>query len=158
MGIAQVRRLSEFLAIQKRNFNIIKGALSEMPEVQFRRVPEGGEESFAFLNFFLPDLEIARKVCKAFKEAGLDAFWNYYDNNWHYIRKWEHLKNLKSLYPISAEVKEGLKYLQTKTFDQSDYFIGRNISCLIKLSWSHEEFQERANRMYKLIHNILNNN
>ena len=62
----------------------------------FRTVPEGGEESYAFLNFFLPDLEIARKVMQAFKEGGVDACWNYYDNNWHYIRKWDHLKELKS--------------------------------------------------------------
>lgn len=151
VGLAQIRRLPEFIAIQKKNFTIIREALSEIPEVTFRTVPEGGEESYGFLNFFLPDLEIARKVSSAFKEGGIDACFHYYDNNWHYIRKWEHLKELKSLYPISKEVKEGLTYLQTKTFEQSDHFIGRNISCLIKLSWSEEEVRERASKMVNLI-------
>ncbi|MCT4628745.1 DegT/DnrJ/EryC1/StrS aminotransferase family protein [Winogradskyella sp.] len=151
VGLAQVRRLPEFIDIQKRNYSIIREALSQLPEVTFRTVPEGGEESYAFLNFFLPDLDTARKVSVKFKEHGLDACFHYYDNNWHYIRKWDHLKDLKSLFPISQEVKEGLKYLQTKTFTQSDAYIARNISCLIKLSWTEEEVRARAQKMVKII-------
>jgi 8-amino-3,8-dideoxy-alpha-D-manno-octulosonate transaminase len=155
VGLAQVKRLPEFLEIQKRNFNIIREALSTIPEVVFRTVPEGGVESCAFLNFFLPDLETSRKVIEAFKNGGVDACWNYFDNNWHYIRKWDHLKNLKSLFPISKEVKEGLEYLQSRTFEKSDHYISRNISCLIKLSWTEEEVKERANKMAELIKSVL---
>ena len=155
VGLAQVKRLPEFLDIQRRNFNIIREALSTIPEVVFRTVPEGGVESCAFLNFFLPDLETSRKVIEAFKNSGVDACWNYFDNNWHYIRKWDHLKNLKSLFPISKEVKEGLEYLQSRTFEKSDHYISRNISCLIKLSWTEEEVKERANKMAELIKSVL---
>ncbi|WP_369993526.1 DegT/DnrJ/EryC1/StrS family aminotransferase [Winogradskyella sp.] len=154
VGLAQVRRLPEFISIQKKNYTIIREALSQIPEVTFRSVPEGGEESYAFLNFFLPDLVSARKVSKALKDDGIDGCFHYYDNNWHYVRKWDHLTNLKSLYPISKEVKEGLLYLQTKSFEQSDHFIGRNISCLIKLSWSEEEVTNRANKMAQIIKTI----
>ncbi|WP_147676753.1 DegT/DnrJ/EryC1/StrS family aminotransferase [Algibacter pacificus] len=155
VGLAQIKRLPEFLEIQKRNFNIIREALSTIPEVVFRTVPEGGVESCAFLNFFLPDLETSRKVIEAFKNGGVDGCWNYYDNNWHYIRKWDHLKNLKSLFPLSKEVKQGLEHLQTRTFEKSDSYIGRNISCLIKLSWTEEEVKERANKMVALIKTAL---
>jgi len=155
VGLAQVRRLPEFIAIQKKNYTIIRDALSQIPEVTFRKVPDGGEESYAFLNFFLPDIEIARKVLAAFKENGVDVCWNYYDNNWHYIRKWDHLKDLKSLFPITKEVKEGLKYLQTKTFDQSNSYIARNISCLIKLSWTEDEVRNRAKKMVKCIKYVM---
>ncbi len=151
VGLAQVKRLPEFLEIQKRNFSILREALSEIPEVTFRTVPEGGEESCAFLNFFLPELEIARKVILGFKESGVDACWNYYDNNWHYIRAWNHLKELKSLYPISTEVKKGLEDLKTRDFSESDHYIARNISCLIKLSWTEDEVRERANKMSQII-------
>ncbi|TXG39598.1 DegT/DnrJ/EryC1/StrS family aminotransferase [Seonamhaeicola maritimus] len=151
VGLAQVKRLPEFIDIQKRNFKILRDALSDIPEVTFRTVPDGGEESAAFLNFFLPDLETSREVIKSLAAHGVDACWNYYDNNWHYIRKWEHLKELKSLFPITKEVKEGLKYLETKTFEKSDYFIARNISCLIKLSWTEAEVKERASKMVKAI-------
>lgn len=151
VGLAQVKRLPEFLEIQKRNFSILREALSEIPEVTFRTVPEGGEESCAFLNFFLPDLEIARKVILGFKESGVDACWNYYDNNWHYIRAWNHLKELKSLYPISTEVKKGIEDLKTRDYSESDHYIARNISCLIKLSWTEDEVRERANKMSQII-------
>lgn len=151
VGLAQIKRLPEFLRIQKKNYTIIRETLSEIPEVTFRTVPEGGEESYAFLNFFLPDLETSRKVMQGFKEGGIDVCWNYYDNNWHYIRKWDHLKNLKSLFPISEEVKEGLEYLKTKDFSISDDYIGRNISCLIKLSWTQVEVKSRALKMVEII-------
>ncbi|MFD0835972.1 DegT/DnrJ/EryC1/StrS family aminotransferase [Mariniflexile aquimaris] len=151
VGLAQIQRLPEILAIQKNNFNIIKEVLSEIPEVTFRKVPEGGIENYSFLNFFLPNLETSRKVIQGFKEGGVDACWNYFDNNWHYIRKWDHLKNLKSLAPISEEVKNGLSYLKNKEFSQSDNVIGRNISSLIKLSWTEEQVKERALKMRDII-------
>jgi len=155
VGLAQLRRLDEFVAIQKKNYTIIREALSHIPEVTFRKVPEGGVESYSFLSFFLPDLEITRKVINSFKENGVDVCWNYFDNSWHYIREWDHLKNIKSLYPISEEVKKGLEYLQTKSFEQSDHFISRNISCLIKLSWTEEEVKERASKMVNAIESVI---
>ncbi|WP_335976310.1 DegT/DnrJ/EryC1/StrS family aminotransferase [Gaetbulibacter jejuensis] len=155
VGLAQLRRLDEFVAIQKKNYSIIREALSVIPELTFRTVPEGGEESYSFLSFFLPDLETSRKAVKALKDTGIDGCFHYYDNNWHFIRKWEHLKDLKTLYPLSKEVKDGLKYLQTKDFSKSNHFIGRNISCLIKLSWTEQEVKERASKMVKAIQSVL---
>jgi 8-amino-3,8-dideoxy-alpha-D-manno-octulosonate transaminase len=155
VGLAQIKRLPEFLEIQKKNYNILRDALSTIPEITFRTVPEGGEESYGFLNFFLPSLEITQKVSKGFKENCIDGCFHYYDNNWHYIRKWDHLKDLKSLFPISAEVKEGLAYLKTKEFPKSDHYIGRNISCLIKLSWTEEEVKTRATKMVEIIKGVL---
>jgi 8-amino-3,8-dideoxy-alpha-D-manno-octulosonate transaminase len=155
VGLAQIKRLPEFLEIQKKNYTILRNALSVIPEITFRTVTEGGEESYGFLNFFLPSLEITQNVSKGFKENGIDGCFHYYDNNWHYIRKWDHLKDLKSLFPISADVKEGLAYLKTKEFPQSDHYIGRNISCLIKLSWTEEEVKARASKMVEVIKGIL---
>lgn len=154
VGLAQVRRLPEFIAIQKKNYTILREALEQIPQVTFRTVPEGGEESYSFLNFFLPDLEASRQVSKAFKDNGIDVCWNYYDNNWHYIRKWHHLKEAKSLYPLTSEIKLALSELKTKDFSQSDHYIGRNMSCLIKLSWTEDEVKERANKMVKCIKEI----
>lgn len=151
VGLAQIRRLPEFLAIQKKNYTILRDALSVIPEVTFRTVPEGGEESYAFLNFFLPDLEIARKTMNTFKSSGIDVCFHYYDNNWHYVRKWQHLKDLKSLNPLSKELKDGLQYLKSKEFPQSDDYIGRNISCLIKMSWTEKDLRERASNMVKAV-------
>ncbi|MBC3846638.1 DegT/DnrJ/EryC1/StrS family aminotransferase [Winogradskyella echinorum] len=155
VGLAQVRRLPEFIKIQKRNYTILRNALAKLPGVTFRTVPEGGEESYAFLNFFMPNAVSGQKVAEAFKANGVDVCWNYYHNNWHYIRKWDHLKELKSLFPISKEVKDGLEYLKTKSYEQSDHWIARNISCLIKLSWTEDEVRERAEKMVMLVKAVL---
>ncbi|WP_054850761.1 DegT/DnrJ/EryC1/StrS aminotransferase family protein [Olleya sp. ITB9] len=155
VGLAQVRRLKDFVAIQKKNYTILREALSAIPEVTFRTVPEGGEESYAFLSFFLPDLDIARKVSASFKNSGVDACFHYYDNNWHYVRKWDHLKDLKTLYPFSKEVKDGMSYLKNKSFEKSDHYIGRNLSCLIKLSWTEAETKKRAELMVEAIKTSL---
>ena len=99
----------------------------------------------------MDDLETARGVIQSFKANGVDACFHYYDNNWHYIRKWEHLKDKKSLYPLSQELKNGLNDLKDKDFSKSDHFIGRNISCLIKLSWTEEKAHQRAELMANCI-------
>lgn len=155
VGLAQVRRLPEFLDIQKKNYSILREALSAIPEITFRKVPDGGEENYGFLNFFLPDLDTARRASQNLKTAGVDGCFHYFDNNWHYVRKWDHLKQLKTLYPISEEIKTGLSYLENKDFEQSDHFIGRNISCLIKLSWTEEEVKNRAQKMVETITSSL---
>ena len=157
VGLAQFRRIDEFIALQKKHYKIIRDALEPLDGVTFRSVPEGGEESCAFLNFFLEDLETAREVSKMFKANGVDVCFHYYDNNWHYIRKWDHLKMKKSLYPLSSEIQTGLDVLKEKNFTKSDHYIGRNLSCLIKLSWSKAEVEQRAKVMVDCIQSVYAN-
>jgi len=157
VGLAQFRRIDEFIALQKKHYKILRDALEPLDGVTFRSVPEGGEESCAFLNFFLEDLETAREVSKMFKSNGLDVCFHYYDNNWHYIRKWDHLKMKKSLYPLSSEIQTGLDSLKEKNFTKSDHYIGRNLSCLVKLSWSKAEVEQRAKAMVDCIQSVYAN-
>lgn len=155
VGLAQLARLDEFLAIQKKNYAIIRTALEGIDGIQFRRVPEGGEESYAFLNFFLPDETIAKKVHKSLGEVGVDACFYWYDNNWHYYRKWEHLINLKSLGKLPQAIYDQLPDYRISDFSKSDQWVGRNISCLIKLGWSEDEVKRRAQKMADVIHSML---
>lgn len=155
VGLAQIKRFDEFIGLQKKHYTIIRNELEKIPEVVFRTVPEGGEESYAFINFFLPSLEITRKVAAAFKAEGIDACFHYYDNNWHYVRKWQHLMEAKSLFPLSEALKSGLKNIQLSAFAQSDDYIGRNLSCLIKLSWNEENVKVRAVKMAQIITTLI---
>ena len=155
VGLAQIRRTDEFINIQKKNKKILKDALKTIPEVSFRRIPDEDGDTATFLSFFMPTAELSLKVVDAFAEYGIDAYWNYYDNNWHYVRKWNHFKDLKSLYPLSDQIKNGIQDLNNMTFPKSDDYISRNISCLIKLSWTEEEVQLRAANMIKAIKSIL---
>ncbi|AWX46293.1 UDP-2-acetamido-2-deoxy-ribo-hexuluronate aminotransferase [Flagellimonas maritima] len=151
VGLAQVSRLDEFLALQKRNYTILREALSKLPEVIFRKVPDGGVENYSFLNFFLPTEEITRKVHKVLGKNGVDACFYWYDNNWHYYRKWEHLLEQKSLGKLPSEVKKGFNRNSVTDFSKSDHWIGRTISCLVKLSWTEEEVRKRAIKLTETI-------
>jgi len=154
VGLAQIERLDEFLAIQKRNYSILRDTLSTVSEITFRRVPEGGEESYAFLNFYLPNADTAKKAHIALGEGGIDACFYWFDNNWHYYREWEHLLQKKSLGKLPDEVLHQLPDFSKSDFSLSDHWVGRNISCLIKLGWSEEEASLRAAKIVEILQEV----
>lgn len=151
VGCAQIQRLDEFLEIQKRNYRVLRNAIAPLPGITFRRVPDGGVENYSFLNFFLPSQETAQMAHSDLNEAGIDACFYWYDNNWHYYRKWAHLTNLTSLGKFPQEIIDRLPDYSKADFSQSDEWIGRTISCLIKLSWTEEEVNERAEKMKQVL-------
>ncbi|NNM17052.1 MAG: DegT/DnrJ/EryC1/StrS family aminotransferase [Croceitalea sp.] len=151
VGCAQIQRLDEFLSIQERNYTILRRALEEIPQITFRRVPEGGVENYSFLNFFLPNEALTRKVHKALLEAGIDACFYWYDNNWHYYRKWQHLIQKKALAKLPEEVINGLPDYSKADFYASDQWMGRTISCLVKISWSQGYVQKRAQKIKEVV-------
>lgn len=155
VGCAQIKRLDEFVDLQKRNYTILRNALATIPEVTFRRVPKGGIENYSFLNFFLPTEEIARKAHNVLGENGVDVCFYWFDNNWHYYRKWEHLTNLKTLGKLPKETLDGLPDYSKSDFSKSDSWVGRTISSLIKLNWTEEDVTNRAKKMTKAIKTVL---
>lgn len=154
VGIAQLRKLDHILTIQEKNYTILRNALAEIPEVSFRKVPETGVENYSFLNIFLPTEDIARKAHKALGENGVDACFYWFDNNWHYYKKWEHLLGQKSLSKFSQEIQTGLQK-NNRSFDASDLWMSRTISCLIKLNWSETEVVNRASKMVEALKGVL---
>jgi 8-amino-3,8-dideoxy-alpha-D-manno-octulosonate transaminase len=138
VGLAQIRKLDQFLQIQRSNKAFLKAAIAEIPGIQFRKVHDPAGDSATFLSFFLPTAEIARKVIGHLKAAGLAAFY-YFDNNWHYIRNWHHLKSGSTVYPLNPGLKKQLQNLALQSFEQSDDLISRSISIPINLSWTEND-------------------
>ena len=155
VGCAQIQRLDEFVALQKKHYTILRRALEKVTGVSFRRVPEGGEENYSFLNLFLPTEAQTREAQKALSAAGVDACFYWYDNNWHYYRKWEHLMDPKSLGPLPEVTLAGMQRNVGKSFAASDQWIGRTLSCLIKLGWTETEVQKRAETMADTLRQVL---
>ena len=151
VGLAQIGRLDEFLGIQERHYQILENALVEIPEVSLRKVPTQGVQNYSFVNFFMESEEQARTTHKNLIEAGIDGCFYWYDNNWHYHRKWEHLKELKSLGSLPKELHSKMESVKEQDFSQSDHWMGRSISLLVKLSWTEEEVQWRAQKIRRLI-------
>ncbi|MCL4153475.1 UNVERIFIED_CONTAM: hypothetical protein GTU68_054142, partial [Idotea baltica] len=157
VGCAQIQRLDEFIRIQKNNYTIIRNELEQIEGVTFRRVPEGGVENYSFLSFYLPSKDLTKAAHKALGKAGVDACFYWFDNNWHYHRKWEHLTNLKSLGKLPQEVLQRLPDYSKADFSNSDKWMGRTVSSLIKLSWTEAEVRERAQKMTSVLRKSLKN-
>ncbi len=155
VGLAQLGKLDGILRTQKENYTILREALETVDGVTFRTVPEGGEENYSFLNFFLPTEELAKKAHKALSENGVDACFYWYTNNWHYINGWEHLRNLKSLGNLPSEVKNQMQDLNNTDFSKSDAVMGRTISSLIKIGWSEKQVRDRAEAMKNAIASVF---
>ena len=156
VGLAQVRRVDEFLAIQKKNHAALKNMLAQIPEITFRRVPDEEGDSHTFISWFLPTEEITRAVVAAMKDQNILAgnfYW--YDNNWHYIRKWDHLKNAASLNRLQEDQRLALQQLHTKDFSSSDAVMSRCVSTAISLLWTEEQIKERGEKMIKVIKGVL---
>jgi len=145
VGLAQIRKLDTFLELQKRNNQILRSYIEQAPGVNLRVVPDREGDSFSFLSWFLPTQAKTEKVIDAFKEAGILAgnfYW--FANNWHYIRKWDHLKTSKSLYALSEAQQNALTGLQTANFEKSDAIMSRCISTAISLVWTEEQVHEKG--------------
>ena len=155
VGLAQIARLDDFIAIQKKNYTLLRQALEGISDIEFRKVPDKGVENYSFLSFFLPTPALAKKAQIALSAAGIDGCFYWFDNNWHYHTKWEHLKQLTSLSPLSKDIIEGLPDYSKADFSSSDHWVGRNISCLIKLSWSSAELEHRASSMQEVLTELL---
>ena len=155
VGVAQLAKLEDILAIQKRNYTVLREALEDIEGLTFRRVPEGGVENYSFLNFFLPNEDLSKSAHKALSDAGVDACFYWYSNNWHYINGWEHLRNLKSLSPVSKEVRSQMQDLNNMDFSKSHAWMSRTLSSLIKIGWTEEQVKNRAASMRKTLLTVL---
>lgn len=155
VGVAQLDKLEGILKLQKNNYETLRTALEAVNGVTFRRVPEGGEENYSFLNIFLPSAELTEKAHKALSEAGVDGCFYWYTNNWHYINGWEHLRNLKSLGNLPSEIKDQIQNLNQTDFSKSDAWMGRTLSFLIKLGWSTSELNDRVEKIKTTLRSVL---
>ncbi len=156
VGLAQIKRLPEFLAVQKKNNLQLKNMLAQIPEITFRRVPDPSGDSCSFVSWFLPTEEITRAVVNEMKAQGiLPGNFYWFDNNWHYIRKWDHLKNSITLNSLHPDLKAQVIHHATKDFAASDAVMGRCVSTAISLVWSEEQIQEKGEKMVNVIKKVL---
>jgi 8-amino-3,8-dideoxy-alpha-D-manno-octulosonate transaminase len=156
VGLAQIRRLPEFLSVQKKNHAGLKKILEQVPEISFRRVPDPAGDSCSFISWFLPTAEITAAVVAELKAQNILAgnfYW--YENNWHYIRKWDHLKNGITLNALSDHHKAEVMKHANKDFSVSDAVMSRCISTSVSLLWSEDDIEKKGKAMIEVIKKVL---
>ncbi|MBR9980328.1 MAG: DegT/DnrJ/EryC1/StrS family aminotransferase [Desulfatitalea sp.] len=143
VGVAQLRKLDTILATQRTHKAAIRDAMAAYPQVRFRCLPDPAGDSATFLSFMLPDAERARHTARALNAAGVDGCFYWYDNNWHYLRQWQHLKQMHVAAKLPAQLYDYCPNYSRVALPRSDAIIGRTISMQIKLSWRPEQLQAR---------------
>lgn len=156
VGLAQIRKLDDFLVRQKANNLALRKHLESIPEISFREVPAGGVDSCSFLSWFLPTTELTQAVIEAFKAKGILAgHFYWFANNWHYIRKWDHLKLAQSLNRLHPDQVNALLRLSEQDFSASDAIMGTCVSTAISLVWTPEQIEEKGSQMAECIRTVL---
>ncbi len=155
VGIAQLNKLDFIIDKQRKHKKIIKDALAQFSNITFRKIPDEKGDSATFLSFFLPNESITRKAAAAFGQAGIDACFYWYDNNWHYIRQWDHFKKMRALAKLPLQLLESYPDYEALKLPRSDDIMGRTISMLIKLSWTDEELSRRTEKIVDVLRNQI---
>ena len=147
VGLAQLRKLDKILEIQKSNKNAIKTQMAKIKGVSFREIPDENGDTATFLSFFTEDENKAKQAVQNLGKAGVDACFYWYDNNWHYFRNWDHLKNLTTAAKLPLELITPVPDYKNVKLPQSDEIMKKTISMLIKLSWTQNELEDRIEKI-----------
>jgi 8-amino-3,8-dideoxy-alpha-D-manno-octulosonate transaminase len=151
VGIAQLAKLDHILDVQRRHKALLKEGLAGLRRLQFRELPDPAGDSATFLSFLLPTESEARQAAQALATAGVDGCFYWYDNNWHYHRKWDHIKTFASPGRLPIDHFGYGADLTKAALPQSDAIMGRTISMLIKLRWTQEQVRDRLARMKSVL-------
>lgn len=155
VGLAQVRRLGEFLQLQQRNNRIIYEALKAVPGITFRVIPDPSGDTGSFLSFFMPTEDMAREAVSALAAAGIGGNFYWYDNNWHYIRKWQHLQNGSFMSRLPEEQKKQVMHYSNMAYPASDAIMSRCISSSISLLWDETQAKERGEKIAAILKGVI---
>lgn len=156
VGLAQFNRLDEFVAKQRAGHAQLKAILAQVPEISFRRVLDEAGDSCTFLSWFLPTEALTQAVVaelKAQNSWGGNFYW--YEHNWHYIRKWEHLKKGVTLNALQPEYKAAILQQANKDFSASDAVMSRGISTQISLLITEAQMKEKGEKIVAAVKKVL---
>ncbi len=154
VGLAQLRKINYILERKRANKRVLKEALKKYPEISFRFLPDPEGDSATFLSFFMPNEDLARTTAREFTKAGIGVnYW--FDNNYHYIRNWEHLREMKTVAKLPIEILGSRQDYRTLQLPQSDLIMSRLISIGIRITWTEEDLQNIIQKMDTILQEVL---
>jgi 8-amino-3,8-dideoxy-alpha-D-manno-octulosonate transaminase len=102
----------------------------------------------------LQDESTVRKVLKVFDKHGIGyAYW--YDNNYHYFKNWEHIKQMKTAAKLAITLFKPPQDYATLLLPQSDIIMSRLISIQIRITWTEEEMQNLIAKITKALNEVF---
>jgi 8-amino-3,8-dideoxy-alpha-D-manno-octulosonate transaminase len=157
IGVAQMRKLPYIISQQKKHKKAMQASLAKFPQITFRQIPDPEGDASTFLDFFLPDEATAKKAVQALKDAGVPAITGvqyWWENNYHYIRNWEHIREMKTAAKLLIQTVTPPQDYKTLQLPQSDAIISRLISLVVKVAWTEEQLQDLCAKMEKAMQTL----
>lgn len=138
LGLAQLRKLDNtILKRQRENKSRIMQALSKIDQITYRHIPDPAGDTATFLTFFLPTAKQAKEFNRVMTEEGFGAIY-WYENDWHYYGRWEHLLGGKSLirsgYPFKNASGEKRCAYEKSSLPKTADLLSRALSIQININ------------------------
>ncbi len=150
IGVAQMRKLPYIISQQKKHKKAMQASLAKFSQITFRQIPDAEGDACTFLDFFLPDEATAKKAVQALKDAGVPALTGvqyWWENNYHYIRNWEHIRELKTVAKLHIQTITPPQDYKNLSLPASDAIISRLISLVVKVAWTEEQLQDLCTKL-----------
>ena len=111
VGLAQLKKLDYVVSEQRKNADLIKKSISDLP-IERRAIPESSFETADALVFFVDSSQTAIKCRESLIEAGLGTKILPEAITWHFAGTWDHMpelvnrngKDLHNAFPESLEL------------------------------------------------------
>jgi 8-amino-3,8-dideoxy-alpha-D-manno-octulosonate transaminase len=145
VGVAQTRKVPHILEINRKNKKRLQELLSKNPTIGFAKLGDPAGDSATFLNVMLPDTETAKRTVAAMNEAGVGGFNYWFTNMYHFINQWDHLKELKTVSKLPAELLGPSQDYKNLHLPKTQEVVGRLISFVVKCTWTDQDMQTLAN-------------
>ncbi|MCB2184939.1 MAG: DegT/DnrJ/EryC1/StrS family aminotransferase [Deltaproteobacteria bacterium] len=137
LGLAQLAKLPRMVATQRSNKLALKEAVSRVPGVSFRVLPDEAGDSATFLTWFMDSADAAARLAKALGEEGAGPVaWG--PNTWHSYHNWEHL-HANAL--LSPQAPENRREYAPDALPRTKELLMRTLSYQIMLGWDDHKLQ-----------------
>ena len=94
IGLAQLRKLPDVIKAQRKNRDLIWNAISDIPGITAREMPNGSYDTADALVFFVKDSVCANNCREALLREGLGTKISPEAYTWHFAAAWTHMPEL----------------------------------------------------------------
>lgn len=145
IGLAQLEKLDYIVNKQRKNKKFLKNGIKDIPDIEFRELPDPEGDASDSLIFFVESREKAQIIAKELRKNGIGTK-NLPDAlNWHFAGTWKHIfynypeyknKNLEEIWPKSTN------------------YLRRAIALPIMVKSTKEDLNKTIEKLQKVFRNI----
>lgn len=128
IGIVQLKKLTGIVEAQRKNFELLWGAISDCKGVELRKSPDGSYETNDALVFFVENSEIALNIRTELLKVGMSTKILPEAYTWHFAGTWSHMPELKQAHGGSL----------IDAFPRSEALLTRSVSIPVTVNMPDE--------------------